>query len=95
MPAYIFVNIDVRDPERYAEYIRQAPASIERFGGVYVVRGGRTEKLEGETEPRRVVLLRFDTYEQAKAWWASEDYAGAKALRQGVSKADMILMEGM
>ncbi len=95
MPAYVFVNIEVKDPERYAEYVKVAPASIARYGGTYIVRGGRAESLEGSLAPKRVVLLKFDTYEQAKAWWGSDEYAGPKALRQCCSTADMVLVEGV
>jgi len=95
MPAYVIVNIEVKDPERYAEYIRQAPATIAKFGGRYIARGGRTRRLEGTFEPKRVVVLEFDTYERAVAWWESPEYEGPKALRQSTSIGDMIVVEGM
>ena len=94
MAAYIIVNIEILDQERYAEYIRIAPISLAHYGGRYLARGGKTEKLEGEWNPKRVVVLEFDSYEQAYAWWSSEEYAGPKALRQSSAITDMIVVEG-
>lgn len=95
MAAYLIVNIEITDPERYAEYVRAVPASIARFGGKYLVRGGTAERLEGSFEPKRVVVLQFDSVQQAKAWWASEEYREPKALRQRSAITQMILVEGL
>jgi len=95
MAAYILVNIQVTDPGPYAEYKRVAADSVAKFGGRYLVRGGDARKLEGSYEPRRLVILEFESMEQAQAWWDSEDYAGPKALRQSSANTDMILVEGV
>jgi uncharacterized protein (DUF1330 family) len=95
MPAYIVVNVDVTDRERYPEYIDLAPPTIAKFGGRYLARAGRTEKLEGDYELHRYVVLEFPTYERAKEWWSSAEYAGPKALRQSASRTDMILVDGL
>ena len=95
MAAYVIVSIEVVDRERYEEYIQAAPPTIARFGGRYLARGGRAERLEGEWEPNRLVVLEFPNYERAREWWASEHYAGPKALRQSCAKANMILVEGL
>ena len=95
MAAYIFVEVDVRDPERYAEYVRMVPPTIAKYGGKFLVRGGRAEVLEGSWQPKRVVILEFRSVEDAKAWWGSEEYARPKALRQSASVTDMIVMEGV
>ena len=95
MAAYLLVNIDVTDPVRYADYIKLTPATIEQYGGRYLVRGGRAERLEGTVEPKRVVVLEFESAERARAWWSSEEYAGARAIRQSSSKTDLILVDGV
>jgi len=93
--AYVIVDIAVSNPERYEDYKAMAAESVERYDGRYVVRGGRSEPLEGAWEPQRVVVLEFPTYERAKAWWSSEDYREAKALRQAVAESRMIVVEGV
>ena len=95
MPAYIVVEIDVHDPETYATYREMAPPSIAAYGGRYIVRGGRTETLEGTWSPARFVVLEFPDAERARAWWSSPEYAEAKALRMESATTQMILVEGL
>ena len=95
MSAYVVVEVDVKDPARYEEYKRLVPPSIEKFGGRFLVRGGRTETLEGTWSPTRFVVLEFPDVARAKAWWASPDYAEAKALRQATSHTEMIVVDGV
>lgn len=95
MSAYVFVNIEVTDPKRYPDYIHVAPDSIARYGGRYLARGGKAERLEGVWDPKRVVILEFESAERAKAWWGSSEYAAPKALRQQTAHTNMILVEGL
>ena len=95
MAAYIVVEIEVNDPTRYEDYKAMVPPSLEAFGGQFLVRGGKVETLEGDWAPKRFVILEFPSAEKAKAWWASEQYAEAKALRQATAKTQMIVVEGV
>jgi uncharacterized protein (DUF1330 family) len=95
MPAYVIAHIDVKDPGRYEDYKRMSPISIEKYGGRFIARGGKTEILEGTWQPKRLVLLEFPSVERAREWWASDDYAPAKALRQATSSGDMVIVEGL
>ncbi len=94
MKAYIIVDVNITDPVRYDEYKKLTPGSLIPYGGKFIVRGGRKETLEGSWEPGRIVILEFPSMEKAKAWWGSEGYAPAKALRQSASTTGMILVEG-
>ncbi len=94
MPAYIIVEVDVHNKEEYEEYKRLTPPSLEPFNGKFIVRGGEIETLEGDWQAARIVVLEFPTKEAAKAWWASAEYAPAKALRQRTAKTKMILVDG-
>ena len=95
MPAYIIVEINVKDAETYERYKQLAPPSIAAYAGRYVIRGGKVETLEGAWQPKRFVMLEFPSAEQAHAWWASPEYAPAKALRQASASTEMILVEGV
>ena len=94
MSAYIVVDIEIHDRERYETYKGMAPPSIAQYGGRYLTRGGETNVLEGDWTPKRFVILEFPTLEQARAWWSSPEYAEAKALRQSIATTRMILTEG-
>ena len=95
MPAYVLVDVEVRDPATYEKYKSLAPPAIAAHGGKYLARGGRTEVLEGNWSPRRAVILEFPSLEKAKAWWASAEYAEGKALRQACATTNMIIVEGV
>ena len=95
MSAYVIANVDIRDPAIYAEYIKLTPVTIAAFGGRFMARGGKSERLEGEMPANRIVILEFDTYEQAKAWYDSEGYRAARAVRQSASAGSLILVDGV
>lgn len=95
MPAYVVVHIRIHDRARYEEYKSQAPSSIRQYGGRYLTRGGAVEVLEGGWTPERLVILEFPTMERAKEWWASDEYAGPKALRHATAETTMVLLEGL
>jgi len=67
MSAYVIVDIHISDPEGYEEYKELAPAAVAAYGDRYLARGGRTEHLEGDWIPERLVILEFESVERAKA----------------------------
>ena len=95
MKAYVIVDVKITDPDRYGEYKKLTPGSLVPFEGKFVVRGGESETLEGTWKPGRLVVLEFPSMQKARAWWSSEGYAPAKALRQSASVTRMILVEGV
>lgn len=95
MTAYIIVDIEITDPVRYEKYKALAAPTVTAHGGKYVVRGGDTEKLEGDRRPGRIVVLEFPSVDRARAWWNSESYRPAKELRQASARTEMILVDGV
>lgn len=94
MPAYIIVDVSIHNHEAYEGYKKLTPASLLPFDGRFIVRGGKTETLEGDWQPERIVVLQFPTAEKARQWWASAEYAPAKAIRQANAETRMLLVEG-
>jgi uncharacterized protein (DUF1330 family) len=95
MPAFVIVDIDVHDPDRYEEYKRLAETTVTAYGGRYVARGGRKEVLEGGWTPKRLVILEFESLERAKQWWNSPEYRPARELRQATAHSAMVVVEGV
>jgi uncharacterized protein (DUF1330 family) len=95
MSAYVIVDIEVLDAVPYEDYKRLAAQTIALYGGRYVARGGRTEVLEGEWEPSRLVVLEFPTFERAMAWYDSAEYATAREIRRTSARLDMVVVEGL
>src|SRR5690348_7246182 len=94
MPAYIIVDVEIHNLEAYEAYKKLTPASLLEYNGRFIVRGGKSETLEGDWNPQRMVVLEFPSVEKAKAWWASENYAPAKAIRQSAAITKMLVVEG-
>ena len=95
MPAYVIVNVTVRDPARYDEYKRLATPAVSAYGGRYLARGAPVEAREGAWAPSRLVILEFPDLERARAWWESPEYAPAKALRQACADTELVITEGL
>lgn len=94
MAAYIIVDLEITEPVEYEDYKQQAGATVEKYGGKYIVRGGPCETLEGDWNPKRVVVLEFENADQAKAWLNSPEYAEPRKMRHRTARTRMILVEG-
>ena len=94
MAAYVINDMEITDPVLFEEYKKLSPATVAQYGGRFLARGGRTETLEGDWSPKRLVIIEFPSVEQARAWADSVEYAPAKRLRQLASKSNLIVVEG-
>ncbi len=94
MPAYIIVEVEVHHPVEYEDYKKLTTLTLATYNGKFIVRGGEAKTLEGDWQPKRIVVLEFPSKELAEQWWASDEYAPAKALRQKTATTRMILVEG-
>ena len=95
MTAYIILDIEVKDPVRYAEYKELASPTVAQYGGKFIVRGGEAENLEGDWSPARIVVLQFDSVEQARKWLNSPEYRPALELRHQTAVTRSIIVEGV
>jgi uncharacterized protein (DUF1330 family) len=95
MPAYVIVETDITDPERYEQYKAATPTAIAAGGGRFLVRGGEHVVLEGDWEPTRLVVLEFEDLAAAKRWYESELYQDAKKLRAGAAHMRMVAVQGV
>ena len=94
--AYIIVDMNITDMEQYKQYMAVAPAAVAAAGGEYLVRGGRFEALEGEWKPSRIAMLKFPSFEIAKAFYDGEMYHAARRKRAGSTEFfNMVLVEGV
>ena len=95
MPAYLFVNVDIRDESGYDQYRTGVAPLIRKHGGEALIRGGACEVFEGDWSPSRVVLIRFPSMEAIRAFLDDPDYRPLKELRQRISRGDLVGIEGM
>jgi uncharacterized protein (DUF1330 family) len=95
MSAFVLVDVEVTDAEQYARYRPLAAASVEQYGGRYVVRGGSAEVLEGDRVPNRLVVIEFPDVESARRWYHSPEYGEAKDTRAGAAVGSFVVVEGV
>jgi len=95
MAAYLIAQVNVTDPETFAQYSSRVPGVIEQYGGRYLVRGGATEAVEGSWMPARLVVVEFPSMEQLKRFYHSNEYAPLIELRNQSARTDMTFAEGI
>lgn len=90
---YIIVRVDVTDPEAYAKYAAATGDAAKKYGAKPLARGGRYEALEGQARARNVIM-EFESFEQAKAYYNSPEYQAARQHRIGAAEGEFVLVEG-
>lgn len=90
---YWIARVDISDPEKYKAYVEANGPVFAKFGARFIVRAGRSEAVEGTSRSRNIVL-EFPSYEAAVACWHSAEYQDLKRLRESVSIADVLIIEG-
>jgi uncharacterized protein (DUF1330 family) len=95
MPAYVIADVEVTDPAGFEEYRKQVPATVTKYGGRFLARGGSVETVEGDWRPKRLVVLEFASLQDAKRWYDSPEYKGPKALRMRTAKTKVLFVEGV
>jgi len=95
-PAYLIAETEITDRAAFQKYAERVPETLAPFRDSfhYVVRGGKTQALEGQP-PKSIVVLAFDSTEKALAWYNSPAYAAIKPIRQGVAVSRMFMAEGL
>jgi uncharacterized protein (DUF1330 family) len=95
MPAYVITEIEVTDPEGYEEYRSKVGKSLEAFGAKFLVRGGEIDVLEGDWQPKRIVMCVFDSMDKARQWYDSDAYCELKKVRENTASMSMVAVEGI
>ncbi|HSR80340.1 MAG TPA: DUF1330 domain-containing protein [Hyphomicrobiaceae bacterium] len=91
--AYVVARSVVTNADAWAQYAAKATEAIKQYGGAPIVRGGRVEVVEGEGRARNVVI-EFASFEAARAYAHSPEYANARKLRAGAGFMDMVIVKG-
>lgn len=94
MPVYVINEIVVTEPERFQTYADQVPAILAAYGGEYLVRGGAPERVDGPEPPHKLVVLRFESREAARAWRNSPEYLAILPIREATSTSRVYLVDG-
>ncbi|RJP21912.1 MAG: DUF1330 domain-containing protein [Candidatus Abyssobacteria bacterium SURF_5] len=95
MQVYLIIDIEVIDQALYSEYVRKVPATVEKYGGRYLARGGNIRTLSGDWRPERIILIEFPSAEALRGWISSPDYAALRDIRERSTRDRAIIVEGV
>ena len=96
MSVYMIVSIeDVFDPELYKQYVSEVRAIVNKYGGRYLARGGEIISFAGEWEPRRLILIEFDSLEKAQECFNCPEYRKLAPLREEPTITKALFVEGV
>ena len=93
-PGYVIAEVEATDPATIQKYVAKLPETLAPFNHHYVVRGGKTQSLEGEP-PKGIVIIAFDSAEKAREWYDSPAYAAIRPIRQSAAKSRIFIVEGI
>jgi uncharacterized protein (DUF1330 family) len=94
MGAYVVVDVQVTNPVVFEEYKKLSSKAIAQYGGKYLARGGSIEILEGDWTPNRLVIIEFESVEQARTWYYSPEYQAAREFRARSANGNILIVEG-
>jgi len=92
--AYMIVEVETTDEALMAEYRKHTPGLVAKFGGKFIVRGGKTRAIEGGWTPSRLVVLEFPDYAAAERFYDSAEYKPVLDMRLKAGKSKGIIVDG-
>ena len=95
MPAFVIFDVEIRDMERFQDFMRQVKPALEAVGARYLARGGAHKVHEGDWSPRRIVLLEFPSVAAWETFYNGPTYQSLKAIRDECSSARLVCVEGL
>ena len=95
MAAYVIFDVEIRDPERYQDFMSQVKPALADAGARYLARGGALKIYEGDWSPRRIVILEFPSVAAWEAFYLGPVYQGLKVIRDQCSSARLVSVQGI
>ena len=97
MSAFLIADVSPADMDAYREsgYLEHVPQIAARYGGAYRARGGQSKVLEGDWQPKRLVIIEFPSFEQLLAFYDCEDYQPYKKIRQTLTESHLVALAGL
>ena len=95
MAAYLIADVEVTDPAAMGDYFKLAGESLAPFQWKSILCCGVVEVLEGDWKPKNMVMLEFESMEQAQQWYNSPAFTKAKDILHRAASTNVILVEGV
>ncbi len=97
MPAFVLADVDVSDMNKYREsgYLENTPKIAAKFGGQYRARGGEMNRLEGDWQPVRMVIIEFPDMQRLLEFYHCDEYQPWKKVRQELATSRIVAVDGI
>lgn len=95
MQGYVIVDSEVIDAQRLPEFAQKVAEAVAAHGGRFIVRGGRVETMHGDWAPQRLVVIEFDSFERAREFAGSAEYAAVEEFRGQAVNSNVVMVEGV
>ena len=93
---FLLVDVDIHNIEEYKKYLEKVKPMVEKFGGKYLIKGGKIDAKETDLwKPKRIVLVKFPNKSSALKWYNSEEYRALKHLRLNNASSNILFIEGV
>mgnify|MGYP001431702999 FL=1 len=93
---FMLVDVDIHNIEEYKKYLEKVKPMVEKFGGKYLIKGGKIDAKETDLwKPKRIVLVKFPNKSSALKWYNSEEYRALKNLRLNNASSNILFIEGV
>ena len=92
----MLVDVDIHNIDEYKKYLEKVKPMVEKFGGKYLIKGGKIDAKETDLwKPKRIVLVKFPNKSSALKWYNSEEYRALKHLRLNNASSNILFIEGV
>ena len=93
---FLLVDVDIHNIDEYKKYLEKVKPMVEKFGGKYLIKGGKIDAKETDLwKPKRIVLVKFPNKSSALKWYNSEEYRALKHLRLNNASSNILFIEGV
>jgi len=94
MSVFMIIEIEIKNRELYSQYVEKVPEIVEKYGGRYLIRGGKVTPLSGHWNPERMIVIAFETVEQLQRCFSSPEYLELAPLREQSTVSKSIIVDG-
>ena len=95
MSAFLICDVTVKNRQKLQEYLKLSQHTLEPFGGKFHVQAGKLDVIEGDWNPRVIIIAEFPTMEKAHEWYNSKEYSNALKVKPEAIDRNMILVKGL
>lgn len=95
MSAFLICDVTVKDREELREYLRLSEKTLEPYGGKFHAQAGRIDVLEGEWQPKVIIVAEFPSMDKVREWYASDEYSHALKVKPRAIDRNMLAVEGL